>query len=547
MTGLASYVRLLCRSGRIRLALWPAITAVLTYGISVSIHDFYGDPATRGAYAAALEAASVLTSLGGASGGLDQLGGIIANELAILLLPGLATAGIMLSISSTRAEEDAGRTELLMAHPVARTVPLTAGILTVLCSLLTLGTLATLALVANGVPLVGAEANTAGPSDGGALAFGLQLFAYTACFAGIGFVLAEVTEHARDAKRVGMLMVTAFFFVRIAINAGGEGITRPDDSIGLSWLTPFGWYDAIAPFAQMRWLPMIALAGVGVAGACLAYALRCNRDMYAGVLRAPPGRVSASAWLRSPAALNWKLIRGMTVAWTVGILAFALLMGSQLPAWVGALKESEAILQLLNREADASTITNMSLLCCALLAAAAGITQLQGFLREERQERVDLVLAGPVQRLRYWGAAAGQALTTTVMLVILSGVVYAVSGRVALGDGVDADALSIPDVATTTLVFAVPALLITAVAVAWVGMFAQTPWPAWIAFGVGAVFAFVGSMLNLPDWLLELGLFGAVGNVPMEAPNGWGIGVELILAAALVLMGTLVFHRRDLR
>ncbi|GAA1711004.1 hypothetical protein [Propioniferax innocua] len=72
----------------------------------------------------------------------------------------------------------------------------------------------------------------------------------------------------------------------------------------------------------------------------------------------------------------------------------------------------------------------------------------------------------------------------------------------------------------------------------------DVPWPAWVVFGISATFAFLGPMLDLPERVLELGPFGAVGNVSAETIS-W-LGVESVLTVVLIGVGTWWVQRRDL-
>lgn len=74
----------------------------------------------------------------------------------------------------------------------------------------------------------------------------------------------------------------------------------------------------------------------------------------------------------------------------------------------------------------------------------------------------------------------------------------------------------------------------------------DVPWPAWVVFGISATFAFLGPMLDLPEWALELGPFDAVGNVPAETISWLGVGVESVLTVVLIGVRTWWMQRRDL-
>lgn len=546
MTGTLRCALALARAGRMRLLVWPLAMAALAVMTAVSIDEFYAEPASRAAYAAALEMADVMTALGGASGGLAQLGGIIANELAIMVLPAVAIAGVMLAVASTRAEEDAGRTELVTARPVAHRAPLLGAFAPVTASLLLLAALIVGAMTLVGVPLIGAEDGIAGPADGGALGYGMALAAYGLLFSGVGFVVAELARDARSARMTGLAVVALAYLVRVGVNGAGRGVTAGDDAVGLSWITPVGWFDAVAPFAHMRWSPLLVLAAAALALHVLAIVLRGQRDLGAGLIAARPGPVAAPRRLGTPLGLAWRLARGSLLGWLLGVVALAALMGSQLPAWIGALQQSEAMLELMGMDADASAVTNMTMAFSALLAASAGIGRIGALAEEEDSERLALTLSRPVGRVRLWSASVGVALAGAAGILIVAGLVYAATGWVALqGDEGALDAFSVPDTILATAVLLAPTLLLVALAAAWTGWTGRSPWPAWALLGASAAILFLGPGLDLPEIVIGTAPLSAVGSVPVDDPVWGAVAVEAVLAAAAVVLGALRFARRD--
>lgn len=546
MTGALRCALALARAGRMRLLAWPLAMAALAVMTALSIEEFYAEPESRSAYAAALEMADVMTALGGASGGLAQLGGMIANELAIMVLPAVAIAGVMLAIASTRAEEDAGRTELVTARPVAHRAPLLGAFVPVAVSLVLLAALVVAAMALADVPLIGPEPGIEGPADGGALGYGLALAAYSLLFAGVGFVAAELARDARSARMTGLAVVVLAYLVRVGVNGAGRGVVAGDEAVGLSWITPVGWFDAVAPFERMRWVPLIVLAATALALHVLAVVLRGRRDLGAGIIAERPGPVSAPRRLGTPLGLAWRLARGTMLGWLLGVVALAALMGSQLPAWIGALQQSEAMLELMGMSADASAVTNMTMAFSALLAASAGIGRIGALAEEESSERLALALSRPVGRVRLWSASAGVALLGAAGILVASGLVYAVTGWAALrGDDGKLDAFSVPDAALATAVLLAPTLLLVALAAAWTGWTGRSPWPAWALLGASAAILFLGPGLDLPDVVMDVAPLSAVGSVPVDDPVRGAVVVELLLAAAAVVLGAVRFARRD--
>ena len=90
-----------------------------------------------------------------------------------------------------------------------------------------------------------------------------------------------------------------------------------------------------------------------------------------------------------------------------------------------------------------------------------------------------------------------------------------------------------------------PALLLVALAVALFGLAPRWRVLAWVVFGVSAVLAYLGPGLQLPDAVMDLVPFSAVGSVPLEDPDPVAVTVELALAALLLVAGFVGLRRRD--
>jgi ABC-2 type transport system permease protein len=119
----------------------------------------------------------------------------------------------MLVLRHTRAEEEAGRLELLGATEVGRTAPLTAAIVVAVGTSLAIAALSTLGLFATGLPARGS------------IAFGLAWAATGAAFTAVGALAAQLTTGGRAATG-GRGVLRLVYVLRAAgdtAGAGGQG------------------------------------------------------------------------------------------------------------------------------------------------------------------------------------------------------------------------------------------------------------------------------------------------------------------------------------
>ena len=90
----------------------------------------YPDAAARQTRAALMTNPSAVLMTGPAFGVDDYtFGAMVANELSLTVLVATAIMAVLLVVRHTRADEEAGRTEVLRALPVGRFAPATAALL----------------------------------------------------------------------------------------------------------------------------------------------------------------------------------------------------------------------------------------------------------------------------------------------------------------------------------------------------------------------------------------------------------------------------------
>nr|MDQ3326348.1 hypothetical protein [Actinomycetota bacterium] len=158
LTGTGAMVRLVLRRDRIRLPVWVLAVVALLMSSVASVLSLYASPAERRSYAVAVGDNPVAVMMGGPGAGLPSIGAIVVFEIAVL---GYVAAGLMsalLVVRHTRAEEEAGRTELLRAGVVGRHAGLVAALAVVAGANLAVGALMLAGSVALGLPVVGALA-----------------------------------------------------------------------------------------------------------------------------------------------------------------------------------------------------------------------------------------------------------------------------------------------------------------------------------------------------------------------------------------------------
>jgi len=262
-TGTALLTRVAVRTGWRSLTAWVLGLVALYLATAASIATLYATPSAIASYGASVGEALVM--LNGRVAGLDTLGGVVTNEFAMVVSLAVPLMAIFLAARSTRAEEESGRLELLLAARVGRLAPATAALVVVLASFLVLGAglwavTFTLDVDRTGAALYAASVVTLG-------------WVYGAVTA----VLAQVVSHTRT------LWAAALTVVGASLVARGTGATR---ETWLSWTSPLGWHGLVRPFGDSSPLPLAVSVAVAGALAALALWLAGHRDVGAGLIPA---------------------------------------------------------------------------------------------------------------------------------------------------------------------------------------------------------------------------------------------------------------------
>ncbi|MFK4089445.1 ABC transporter permease [Kribbella sp. NPDC020789] len=528
MTGTGALIRLILRRDRVRLPVWFGLAVLLVIGVASSVSGAYPTEAAREALRdATADDPTQLFAIGPIYDA--SVAGIAAwrprGQAALLL----AVASFLLVIRHTRAEEESGRRELLGSAVVGRQAPLTAALVVAFLANLLAGL------------VIGAGLTGLGFAVGGSFATGLSMAAAGWTFSAVAAVAAQLTEGARAAIGLSTVVLAVLYVVR--------GLADLGSSDWLSWLSPFGWTQHVRPFAGDHWWPLLLVLGLcGVLGAA-AYTLSNRRDFGAGLLPARPGPATAGPRLRTSFGLAWRLHRGVLLAWTVGLLLFGAGLGAAAQTIAKQLEESPTLRDMVERVGDgtARPVDGFFALIIYLTSQVVTIYAIQATLRpyaEEQSSRIELLLSGPVDRLR-WAAGhlALAALGSAIVLAALGvgiGVAYGASDGTGLGE--------LPGLLAATLV-RLPAVLVLAAVAALMYGFAPRPAAvvAYAALGLCFVLEFAVELFDASPSILKISPYAQTPGLPVAEFSS--APVVSLIAIALLLGGLGLFglRRRDLQ
>lgn len=474
-----------------------------SFGENASVRLFYGVPRD-------------LLTVGGYTAW--RVGGIISIFAAMW--------GALAAVRALRAEEDAGRQELVLAGAVSRRTVYGAALAAIAIGAVALWLALLVGFVGGGLP--------AGESAYLALA----TISAAPVFAGVGALAGQFAP----SRRVALELASAALVIALVLRVVADTSARVE---WLRWLTPLGWAEELRPFTGARpaVLALPALATVLLFAG--AGALAARRDVGNGLLARHDSAPARLGLLSSPTALAWREERASFAGWLLGTGFFALIVGL-ISTSVSSASISPGLQRQL-RQLGPISITKpagyigLAFLFFVLAISLFACSQIGAARREEAEERLETLFALPYDRRRWLTGRLALALVGAVALALTAG---ALAWLGATAQGADVTLANMLAAGANCLPTALLFLGVGALA------FALVPraGPA-IAYGLVAV-AFVwdlfGGLLGLPGWLLELSPFHHVGLVPAEPFDAAGTAIMLALALVCGPAAVWLFRQRDL-
>jgi ABC-2 type transport system permease protein len=532
LTGTGDLARLAVRRDRIGLAASVYVITAAVAGTAWTFRKLYPTAADRAALAATGGSNPALRFLYGRLSG-SSLGSLTTWRYGIWAGIFAALVAIFVVIRHTRSDEEAGRLELVDAAAVGRQAALVAALATAAAPILVVS-----GLLCAVLPLVGLPA-------AGSAALALGIGCCGLAFTGITAVAAQLTTSARAARGIALGALGVAFVLRgVGDSAPQTGAAGPS---WLSWVSPLAWIQLARPFAAERWWVLGLPLAVAASGTGLAFALADRRDLGAGLLPDRPGRATASAVLRDPFGLAWRLQRAALAGWAVGYAFLFAICGAAAKGIGQLFGTSTALEHEFTRLGGQAAITNAYLAALMLLAglAAAGyaVSVILRLRTEETGGQAELVLATATGRIRWAFSHVVVAVAGSALLLAVAGVAAGLGYGVRIGSP-GSEAATMAGAALAQLP---PVVVLAGVAIAVFGLWPRACVPAaWTALGLVVAIDLFGQVLQLSHWIGDVSPFTHAPRLPggpvAAAPLLWLCAVALAAGAA----GLAGLRRRDI-
>lgn len=516
-TGTAHLVRLALRRDRVRLTVWISVLTAMMLYTPNALELAYPDEAQRRTRVQLLQTPAGIMMGGPMFGGNEtDLGAMMANELMLTLIVATSILAILTVIRHTRAEEEGGTAELVLASPVGRYARTTAALLVVGAVNAVIAVTMTAAMAASGFAV----------ADTAAMCIGVT--AVATVFGAVAAVTAQLWRVARTASGAAMALLALAALIR------GVGDVIDHSGSALSWFSPIAWAQQMRAFVDLRWWPLALLLVVTVLLIALAAVLEARRQYDDGILATSGERPGAKP-IRGVIGLHLVLQRGSLIGWTVGLFLAGLAFGSMTKSLRDAAQTNELIARMLAAQGNDGIYTTMSQFLAAVAAAYVTTAVLRVYA-DEQAGLGESVLAGAVSRWSWLVGAVVTAVLGAAVSMFFAGLGNGLGAGLTMGEPQTVVRLTLAGLGY------VPALAVMA-AVAALAVALRRPWIAWLAVTFVITALYLGALLRLPQWLIDLSPVGQT-TVPTDVPVG-ALVVMVAVAALITLLAGLVYRRRD--
>ncbi|MCL2409199.1 MAG: ABC transporter permease [Oscillospiraceae bacterium] len=516
-------LKFMLRRERINSTLWLVILILFSVALASAMADMF-DPAARQALAETLQNPAMIAMMGPVFGAENYTAGAMySGSMFLWVAIAVAVMNILLVVRHTRADEEKGRAEVIRSLPVGRMATLHSAMILALIVNVILAVFTGFGIAVLGVESMGFS---------GSILYGAALGVVGLFFAALAALFSQLCASSRGALGYSGATLGLFYFMRAAGDVGNET---------LSLISPLGLAQRAQIYVENHWWPIAILLAASAIVAVVAYRLNALRDIDQGFIAARPG--PRDGRLKTPFGFSYRLLRNSLITWFIIMLLLGASYGSLLGDIETFVAESEfyqrvigANDQFTTAEMFVTMVNSMAALTCLVPILMAALK----LRTEEREGRSEHILTRSVCRIKYLASFAVPAFVMSALFQLATAIGLYISAAAVLDEPV-----AFAFLARANLVY-LPALWVTlGIAVFLIGALPRASGAVWAYFGFSFFTAFMGRMLNLPEWLGRLSPFGYIPQLPIDEVR---LGVLLTLvavAAALTALGFVFYKRRD--
>ncbi|MCL2284861.1 MAG: hypothetical protein FWC32_00685 [Firmicutes bacterium] len=474
------------------------------------------------------------------------------------------TVGIMnifLIVRHTRADEEAGRYEVLRSLPCGRLANVNAAMLAAVVVNAVMAVLFALTMWL-GMNIIGDPMGF-----NAAVLWGVTLGVLGLTFAAVAALFSQLSSNSRGASSYSFAAMGLFYFLRAGADMDPEGMGF------LAFLSPLGLMSRTWVYINNVWWPVFVIFGIAAAFTALAYWLCSIRDIDQGLIPARAGKPYGGRLLKSAFGLNFRLLRTSIIVWVLVLFITGLsystvlqdidtfvagndMYRQMLLAPTGLLDQididymtTEQIAAQMNAVLNAAgfnivqMFANMIGFVMAMIATVPVIMFILKAKGEEKAIRSELLFATPTSKIRYLLGFVVIAFLSAVLIQIAQVIGLFSLAQSSLENPGD---LPLSFLLQSALVY-VPAMLVMGgITALLVGLFPRRVGLIWAYYAFSFFAMMYARMLPEIEWLANLTPFGWVPQLPMDSIN-WPVMIIMkLVGLGLAAAGIYFYRRRDI-
>lgn len=516
--------RLALRRDRLRSVIWLIGLLVLILGFGSAVPGMYPSETDRIIMAETLKSPMMVAMMGPVyeTGGYT-VGALYVNFMFLWMAVIMGIMNIFLVVRHTRQDEERGRIEVIRSLPVGRLSNLSAVLTTSVILNLVFALFIGIGLFA---------LNVESMNFAGSMLFGISMGAIGLVFAAVTAIFCQLCANPRTAQSLSFAFLVAMYMLRAVGDMQNETV---------ACISPLGLILRTKTYTENIWWPVFVVLLISIAAAVIAFRLCSTRDMGEGLIPSRPGRKAAALYLKSAGGLAWRLLRMPFIAWTVIIAILGMSYGSIMGDMEAFISTNE-LFKMIFPDGDPAQFVSFLMVIMSIIGA---IPILQFILKARSQESsgyAEHVLARSASR---YGQLGGY-----FIIALISGVIVPFSNAVGFWVG-SYPVMEKPIPFTTFLqssMVYIPAIwIMLGVAMLLIAFLPRFTAFVWVYLGFSFFIIYIGSAMDLPDWMGKLSPFGYIPRLPVDEFNATSIIVLTLISIAMFTLGFIGYRRRDMK
>jgi len=543
-------IKFIFRRERFISVMWIAILVLFTVGVAPAMENMFPDATSRDAFAASVNNPVMVAMMGPVYGASNYTSGAMYTGMMLLWYSmAVAIMNIFFVVRHTRADEQAGRVEVVRSLPTGRLANLNATMISAFILNLILGLLTGFGLAALGLE---------GMDFAGSMAYGLATMAIGVVFASIAALFSQLSANAGGATGMSFMSMGAFYAIRAAGDMQGSEI--------ISCISPLGLVLRTQAYIENNVWPALVMILTAIVLSLIAYKLNSIRDLGQGFIASRPGRATASASLLSSFGLAWRLLRTPLIVWAIIMFSLGASYASVIGNIDALIGDSTEYMQVIGVPVDqlatmsaadqAKLIVNsFGIFVTLMMTLVCIVPVLNAILKarsEEQEGRTENVLTRAVPRCKYLAGYVVLAYITSVVIQFLTAIgLYGTAAYMAGSE----NPFTFSELMASYFAF-LPALwIMIAFAVLIVGLLPRLTGIVWGYFGVVVFLSFIGRLV-VPDnmsWIMNITPFQHVSQPVPSTDSFSNFTIDFTpliimtgIAAVLTIAGFISYRKRDM-